>query len=64
MSFLNLCNYEKVVLSGVEEIGLKNAPLVKRWSAEGTITFDNLKYEETSCPAIIDADEVFTCQPI
>lgn len=63
MSFMHLCHFRDITFKNVEVTGLKNAPLILRWSAGG-IDQDGLVYEDASNPLISDADTDFACRPI
>lgn len=63
MSFMHLCNFHSVTLRNVQVSGLKNAPLILRWS-DGSLSCDGLVYEDSENPLIKDADIDFSCRPI
>lgn len=63
MSFMHLCHFDSIVLKNVQVRGLKNAPLIRRWS-DGTPTTDGLTWEDPANPLIRDAEFEFTCRPI
>ena len=63
MSFMHLCHFDNVLLKHVQVRGLKNAPLIRRWS-DGLPKTENLSWEDSSNPLVCDAEFDFSCRPI
>ena len=63
MSFMHLCHFESVKLKNVNIHGLKNAPLILRWS-EGMPETDDLTWDDAENPLIEDAKTDFACRAI
>jgi len=63
MSFMHLCHFDSIILKNVQVRGLKNAPLIRRWSA-GTPATDSLSWKDSANPMIRDAEFEFICRPI
>ena len=61
---IHLCNCAELTLKNVIVKGLGGAPLIKRWSKEGCVHLENLRYDRDEGALIADTDEPFICKPI
>ncbi len=63
-SLINAANFDTLLLKNVSLTNIPCTSLVKRWSNDDNIIFDNVKCDIAECDRIKDADESFICGAI
>lgn len=63
-SFMRVCNHDKITLKNVNVKNFKGDCLIKTWSDDGKVEFDNFNCDISEDKLIKKAEEVFTCKPI
>ena len=58
-ALVHACHYEKLILQNVKLLDVPCKALVKRWSTEGNIIFENIASELTEDAYVVDAQEAF-----
>lgn len=63
-AFMNVCHHKEILLKNVCVFNIKEEPLIKKWSDEGKIIYDNFTCDAGNLKLEDMALEVFSCTSI
>lgn len=63
-AFMNICHYKEIILRNVSVSNIKTEPLIKKWSDDGAIIYDNFVCDSGNLMLENMAEEKFNCETI